>query len=104
VRHKGAPLCDQTPPIQKPLLEFSREAIEEDSGERFAITEKLHASGEFVPSLQTAHTRAIRNVRPTVLNSNVLENVYALTPQKRSSRCHCFSKEGVAIFEAIPWR
>ena len=73
-------LGDQTQPTQKPPLEVRRDAIEENTGERFSFHEKLHAYAEFVPDLQpadvSAHTRALADVCLTLLNSNEFAYVY----------------------------
>ncbi len=73
-------LGDQIPPSQKPPLEVRRDAIEENTGERFSFSEKLHAYAEFVPDLQPAdvpaHTRALADVCLALLNSNEFAYVY----------------------------
>ena len=73
-------LGDQIPPTQKPPLEVRRDAIEENTGERFSFSEKLHAYAEFVPDLQPAdvpaHTRALADVCLALLNSNEFAYVY----------------------------
>jgi len=73
-------LGDQIPPSQKPPLEVRRDAIEENTGERFSFNEKLHAYAEFVPDLQPAdvpaHTRALADVCLALLNSNEFAYVY----------------------------
>ena len=62
------------PPAQLPPLEVRREAVEENTGEKFAFTEKLHANAEFIPDLQPAdappHARALADVCLVLLNSN----------------------------------
>ena len=73
-------LGDQISPSQKPPLEVRRDAIEENTGERFSFSEKLHAYAEFVPDLQPAdvpaHTRALADVCLALLNSNEFAYVY----------------------------
>ena len=73
-------LGDHIPPTQKPPLEVRRDAIEENTGERFSFNEKLYAYTEFVPDLQPAdvpaHTRALADVCLALLNSNEFAYVY----------------------------
>ena len=71
----------QTPPAStKPPLEVRRDAIEENTGEKFSFNEKLHAYAEFVPDLQPAdvdaRTRALADVCLVLLNSNEFAYVY----------------------------
>jgi len=47
-------LGDGKPPLQKPPLEVRRDAVEENTGEKFSFQEKLHANADFVPDLQPA--------------------------------------------------
>ncbi len=58
----------------KPLLEVRREAVEENTGEKFSFNETLYANADFIPDLQpadcTAHTRALADVCLVLLNSN----------------------------------
>ena len=71
---------DEKPPTQKPPLEVRRDAVEENTGEKFSFNEKLHAYAEFVPDLQPsdvpAHTRALADVCLALLNSNEFAYVY----------------------------
>jgi len=64
----------------KPPLEVRRDAVEENTGEKFSFSEKLHAYAEFVPDLQPAdvpaHTRALADVCLALLNSNEFAYVY----------------------------
>lgn len=64
----------------QPPLEVRREAVEENTGEKFSFTEKLHAYAEFVPDLQHHHvdarTRALADVCLSLLNSNEFAYVY----------------------------
>ena len=70
----------QVPARQSPLLEVRREAVEENTGERFSFHEKLHAYAEFVPDLQPSdvplRTRALADVCLAILNSNEFAYVY----------------------------
>jgi mono/diheme cytochrome c family protein len=65
---------------QKPPLEVRRDAVEENTGEKFSFNEKLHAYADFVPDLQPAdvpaHTRALADVCLALLNSNEFAYVY----------------------------
>ena len=73
-------LGNEIPPTQKPPLEVRRDAIEENTGEKFSFNEKLHAYAEFVPDLQPsdvpAPTRALADVCLALLNSNEFAYVY----------------------------
>jgi hypothetical protein len=64
----------------KPPLTVKREAVEENTGEKFSFTETLHAYADFVPDLQpaecNAHTRALADVCLALLNSNEFVYVY----------------------------
>jgi mono/diheme cytochrome c family protein len=64
----------------RPPLEVVREAVEENTGERFTFREKLHASADFVPDLQpgdvSKHTRALADVCLALFNSNEFVYVY----------------------------
>ncbi len=70
----------QQPPVQQPPLEVRRDAVEENTGEKFSFSESLHAYAEFVPDLQpgdvTSHTRALADVCLALLNSNEFAYVY----------------------------
>ncbi len=54
------------PSSAKPPLSVKREAVEENTGEKFSFSETLHAYADFVPDLQPAacnlHTRALADV------------------------------------------
>jgi hypothetical protein len=67
-------------PVQTPLLEVQREAIEENTGEHFRFVESLHANRDFVPDLQPsecdARTRALADVCLVLFNSNEFVYVY----------------------------
>ncbi len=64
----------------KPPLEVKREAVEENTGEKFTFNEKLEAYAEFVPDLQPtavdARTRALADVCLVLFNSNEFAYVY----------------------------
>jgi hypothetical protein len=68
------------PASPKPPLEVWRDAIEENTGEKFSFSEKLHAYADFVSDLQPgnvpAHTRALADVCLALLNSNEFAYVY----------------------------
>ena len=68
------------PATPKVPLEVRREAVEENTGEKFSFSEKLHAYAEFVPDLQPggvpAHTRALADVCLALLNANEFAYVY----------------------------
>jgi hypothetical protein len=63
-----------------PPREIVREAVEENTGERFTFREKLHANAEFVPDLQPAavdrHTRSLADICLVLFNSNEFVYVY----------------------------
>ena len=64
----------------KPPLEVKREAVEENTGEKFTFNEKLEAYAEFVPDLQPtavdARTRALADVCLVLFNTNEFSYVY----------------------------
>lgn len=66
-----------SPPV---LLTVKREAVEENTGERFSFEEQLFANKEFEPDLQPAdvdrHTRALADICLVILNSNEFVYVY----------------------------
>jgi hypothetical protein len=66
-------------PTTQPL-EVRREAVEENTGERFAFTETLDSNAEFVSDLQAADvdakTRALADICLVLLNSNEFVFVY----------------------------
>lgn len=74
------PLVQTAPAPAKPPLEVRRDAVEENTGEKFSFSEKLHAYAEFVPDLQPAdvdaRTRALADVCLVLLNSNEYAYVY----------------------------
>jgi len=61
-------------------LEVVREAVEENTGEKFRFTEKLHAYQDFVPDLKPsdvdAETRALAEVCLVIFNANEFAYVY----------------------------
>ena len=73
-------LGDEQPPSHKPPLEVRRDAVEENTGEKFSFDEKLHVYADFVPDLQpsdvSSHTRALADVCLALLNSNEFAYVY----------------------------
>ena len=73
-------IADAKPAAVKPPLEVRRDAVEENTGEKFSFSEKLHAYADFVPDLQPAevptHTRALADVCLALLNSNEFAYVY----------------------------
>ena len=73
-------LGNDTPPVQTPPLEVRRDAVEENTGEKFSFNEKLHAYADFIPDLQPAavdqHTRALAEVCLALFNSNEFAYVY----------------------------
>ncbi len=74
-RHQQTKIETPAPP-----LEVVREAVEENTGEKFSFQEKLHAYAAFVPDLQPAdvplRTRALADVCLALLNSNEFAYVY----------------------------
>jgi hypothetical protein len=74
------PRVQTAPAPAKPPLEVRRDAIEENTGEKFSFSETLHGYAEFVPDLQPAdvdaRTRALADVCLVLLNSNELAYVY----------------------------
>lgn len=66
----------------KPVIpqEVVREAVEENTGEKFKFTEKLHAYHDFVPDLKPsdvdAETRALAELCLVLFNSNEFAYVY----------------------------
>jgi mono/diheme cytochrome c family protein len=67
-------------PEFQPPLTVRREAVEENTGEKFAFDEKLHAYADFVPDLQPGdcdvRTRALADVCLALLNANEFVYVY----------------------------
>jgi mono/diheme cytochrome c family protein len=75
-----AMLGDTPPQRIRPPLEVRRDAVEENTGEKFSFQEKLHAHQDFVPDLQPAdvpkHTRALADVCLSLFNTNEFAYVY----------------------------
>jgi hypothetical protein len=71
---------ESKPAARKLPLEVKREAVEENTGEKFSFNEKLHAYADFIPDLQPGdvpgHTRALADVCLAILNSNEFAYVY----------------------------
>jgi hypothetical protein len=67
-------------PVTPPPREVRREAIEENTGEKFSFHETLHAYADFVPDLRPAdcdaRTRALADVCLVLLNTNEFAYVY----------------------------
>ena len=65
---------------QVPPTEVERDAVEENTGERFRFVETLHSNRDFVPDLQPSdvdqHTRAFAEICLAILNSNEFIYVY----------------------------
>ncbi len=71
-----------------PLLEVRRDAVEENTGEKFSFRESLPANADFVPDLQPAegrlrHVRALADVCLVLMNTN--EFAYVCT-ERRAGR------------------
>ena len=64
----------------KPPLQVKRDAVEENTGEKFSFQEKLPGYTEFIPDLQPAdcdpRTRALADVCLVLLNSNESAYLY----------------------------
>jgi hypothetical protein len=60
--------------------QITREAVEENTGEKFTFTETLHAYTDFTPDLQPAdtspETRSLAEIALVLLNSNEFVYVY----------------------------
>ncbi len=71
---------DEAAPVEYPPLEVRREAVEENTGEKFAFNETLYANAEFVSDLQPAEvdqqTRALAKLCLVLLNSSEFSYVY----------------------------
>lgn len=68
------------PVALSPPLEVRRDAVEEDTGEKFSFREKLHAYADFVPDFQPVdiplHTLALADVCLALFNTNEFSYVY----------------------------
>ena len=75
----GIALAAEAAPSPRPPAEVRREAVEENTGERFAFSERLHAAKDFQPDLQPAdvpaRTRALADVCLVLLNGNEFAHV-----------------------------
>ncbi|MEK0448720.1 MAG: hypothetical protein RL088_988 [Verrucomicrobiota bacterium] len=73
-------LLPAPPARQQPPLEVRREAVEENTGEKFTFTERLHSNANFVPDTQPAdvpaRTRALADLCLVLFNSNEFAYVY----------------------------
>ncbi len=67
-------IANDTPTTPAPPLEVRREAVEENTGEKFSFTETLHANADFIPDLRPAdvplRTRALADVCLALFNAN----------------------------------
>jgi len=67
-------IANDTPTTPAPPREVRREAVEENTGEKFTFTETLHANADFVPDLRPAdvplRTRALADVCLALFNAN----------------------------------
>ncbi len=65
---------------ERPPLMIQREAVEENTGERFVFREQLYSNQHFVPDLQRSelspHARALGDICLALLNSNEFVYVY----------------------------
>jgi hypothetical protein len=65
---------------EQPPREVIREAVEENTGERFRFVQRLHEAEDFVPDLAPAdvdpRTRALAEVCLTLLNTHEFVHVY----------------------------
>lgn len=68
-----------TPPIKQPL-KVVRNAVEENTGERFSFEEVLHSNKDYVSDLQpsdvSTHIRALADLCLVMLNSNEFVYIY----------------------------
>jgi hypothetical protein len=69
-----AMIAAETPVSTPPPREVRRDAVEENTGEKFSFQEKLHAYADFVPDLQPAdvpsRTRALADICLALFNAN----------------------------------
>ncbi|MEZ6124504.1 MAG: PSD1 and planctomycete cytochrome C domain-containing protein [Planctomycetaceae bacterium] len=79
-RSAEADLPQQQNAAQSPPLQVVREAVEENTGERFTFPEHLYANADFVPDIApnavSRHARALANICLALLNSNEFVYVY----------------------------
>jgi len=75
-----AHLPEAAPERDLPPLKVVREAVEENTGEKFTFVERLHSNADYIPDLQPAdvdrHTRALSDICLVLLNSNEFVYVY----------------------------
>ena len=75
-----AMLNGSTPESTRKPLEVLRDAVEENTGEKFSFREKLHAYSEFIPDLQPSsvdlRTLALADVCLVLFNSNEFAYAY----------------------------
>lgn len=73
-------LPSEAPHREPPPRQIVREAVEENTGERFTFIERLHAVDDFEPDVQPSdvsrRTRALADVCLVLLNSNEFVYVY----------------------------
>ncbi|MEI6716013.1 MAG: PSD1 and planctomycete cytochrome C domain-containing protein [Verrucomicrobiota bacterium] len=73
-------IAHDSPADTRPPLVLKREAVEENTGDKFSFEEHLHAYSDFVPDLQPSalplHTRALTDVCLALFNSNEFVYVY----------------------------
>jgi hypothetical protein len=73
-------IAGDKPVSSAPPLEVLREAVEENTGEKFSFTERLHANADFVPDLRPAdvplRTRALADVCLALFNAHEFSYVY----------------------------
>jgi mono/diheme cytochrome c family protein len=77
MKKKQATVVNATP---KPPLSVKRDAVEENTGEKFSFHEKLPGYADFIPDLQPsevdANTRALADVCLVLMNSNEFSYLY----------------------------
>jgi hypothetical protein len=68
------------PTSAKPPTEILREAVEENTGERFTFSEKLYSNADFISDIQPVdcdpNTRALADVCLSLINTNEFAYVY----------------------------
>lgn len=73
-------LTEKVAPRPVPPLSIVREAVEENTGERFRFSEPLYSNADFIADLQPAdvdrHTRALSDLCLVILNSNEFVYIY----------------------------
>jgi hypothetical protein len=73
------PLAVEGPVAARPPAEVRREAVEENTGERFTFTERLPAAADFQPDLAPAdvpaRTRALADLCLVLFNGNEFSHV-----------------------------